>query len=73
MERLPDLVRPGRRVRLMLATALDEPDPNDDEWRLQMGGGYGVCDTSVYAVPAGGASEFMPAVYAPLYAASARG
>ena len=25
------------------------------------------------AVPAGGASEFMPAVYAPLYAASAPG
>jgi hypothetical protein len=65
-------VRPGRQLRLILATALDDPNPNDDEWAGEMLS-FGLCDTSVYAVPAGGESEFMPDCYRPLYGAAAAG
>ena len=63
------VVRPGKRVRLMLATALDEIgfDPNAKEWSWEVDGGYGLFDSSVFAVPAGGDSDFLPDVYRPLY------
>jgi len=70
---LPEgFMQPGRRLRLILATALDDPNPNDAEWEGEMLS-FGLCDTSVYAVPAGGQSEFMPDCYKPLYGAAAAG
>lgn len=66
-------VRPGKRVRLMLATALDDIgfDPNAKEMSWEVDGGYGLFDSSVFAVPAGGGSDFLPDVYRPLYPGAA--
>ena len=67
---LPDsAVRAGRRLRLILATALDDPNPNDAEWEGEMLS-FAQCDTSVYSIPAGQQSEFMPECYKPLYGSS---
>lgn len=65
----PTAVRPGKRLRLLLATSLDEVgfDPNAKAWSWEVDGGYGLCDASVFAVPAGGGSDFLPDVYRPLY------
>uniref|UniRef100_A0A7S0ERZ3 Uncharacterized protein n=1 Tax=Phaeocystis antarctica TaxID=33657 RepID=A0A7S0ERZ3_9EUKA len=63
-----DTVRPGRKLRLILATALDDPNPNDEEWEGEMLS-FARCDTTVYSIPAGGESEFMPECYKPLYGA----
>ena len=62
----PPAPPPRRRLRLILATALDDPNPNDAEWEGEMLC-FARCDTSVYSVPAGGQSEFMPECYKPLY------
>ena len=64
-----DAVRPGRQLRLILATALDDPNPNDAEWEGEMLS-FAQCDTTAYSIPAGGESEFMPACYKPLYLGS---
>ena len=57
------------RLRLILATALDDPNPNDAEWEGEMLA-FAQCDTTVYSIPAGGESEFMPECYTPLYGSS---
>ena len=56
------------RLRLILATALDDPNPNDEEWEGEMLS-FARCDTTVYSIPPGGESEFMPECYKPLYGA----
>ena len=50
----------------MLSDAFCKPDLNDEDWEFEAEC-FGLCDTSVYAVPAGGSSEYMPEVYKPLY------
>ena len=59
---------PRVRLRLILATALDDPNPNDEEWEGEMLS-FARCDTTVYSIPPGGESEFMPECYKPLYGA----
>ena len=66
----PNTLRPGRRVRLFLSDVDATPtalDPNDREsWIWSRG----ETDVSVFAVPGGGKSDFLPDVYKPLYRAS---
>eukprot|EP00965_Chrysotila_dentata_P226240 6195281-Pleurochrysis_carterae.AAC.5 len=53
------IIRPGRQLRLLLTDNLLSPDLNDPNWQLEVGA-YGGCDVSMYAVPPGRQSEYMP-------------
>jgi len=55
------IIRPGRQLRLLLTDNLLSPDLNDPNWQLEVGA-YGGCDVSMYAVPPGRQSEYMPEV-----------
>ena len=61
----PELLRPGRRVRLFLSDVDGTPTEltERDGWAWSRG----ECDLSVFAVSPGGESDFLPDVYKPLY------
>ena len=63
-------VRPGSRLRAFLSDVEHTPaclDADDEAWAFQRA----ECDVSLYAVPAGGQSEYMPKAYGPLYGKAA--
>ena len=64
----PSALRPGRRLRLFLSDVDATPTSLDPEEREAWAWARGECDLSVYAVPAGGSSQYLPDAYRKLYA-----